>query len=64
MITFTYRLEGAGWAVASIADEQNEMTVPASYLCDALRDLVDAAQSLSVTNTAECIWQEDRVCVR
>jgi hypothetical protein len=59
MITFTYRLKGAGWAVATIANGHNEMTVPASYLCDALRDFVDAVQSLSVVNTAECIWQQE-----
>jgi hypothetical protein len=59
MIRFTYRLGGAGWATATIANKQKEMTVPASYLCDALRDFVDAVQSLFVTAIAECAWEEE-----
>jgi hypothetical protein len=59
MIRFTYRVSGAGWAVATIGDERAEMTFPASYLCDALRDFVDAVQSLFVTSTAECAWEQE-----
>src|ERR1700730_4235319 len=59
MIQFKYQLTGAGWAIATIANEQTEMTVPASYLCDALRDFVDTVQSLFVTDTAKCIWEEE-----
>ena len=59
MIQFTYRLKGAGWAVAAIGDGQTEVTFPASYLCDALRDFVDAVQSLFTTGSAECIWEEE-----
>lgn len=59
MIRFTYRLGGAGWATATVADEQAEVMFPASYLCDALRDFVDAVQSLFVTTTAECVWEEE-----
>ncbi len=59
MIRFTYRLKGAGWAVASVGGEHGEISVPASYLCDALRDLVDAVQSLFTTASAECLWEEE-----
>jgi hypothetical protein len=64
MIDFTYRLTGAGWAVATIGNERTEMTVPASYLCDAVRDFVDAVQSLFLTNSAECIWEQEPGAVR
>jgi hypothetical protein len=57
MIHFTYQLKGAGWAVATISDARTEMTVPASFLCDALRDFVDAVQSLWVTDNVECRWE-------
>jgi hypothetical protein len=40
------------------------MTFPASYLCDALRELVDAIQSLFTTSSAECVWQEEPGQVR
>jgi hypothetical protein len=56
---FTYQLTGSGWAVATIANGQTEMKVPASYLCDALRAFVDAVQSLFVTDNAECLWEEE-----
>jgi hypothetical protein len=42
MISFRYELEGAGWADAYLSDGTNSATIPASCLCDALRDLVDA----------------------
>ena len=59
MISFRYELQGAGWADAYLGDGTTTTTVPASYLCDALRDLVDAIQSLFTTNTAECVWLEE-----
>jgi hypothetical protein len=59
MLSFTYQLTGSGWALATIANEQAEMKVPASYLCDALRDFVDAVQSLFVTDRAQCTWDEE-----
>jgi hypothetical protein len=57
MIQFTYRLQGAGWADATISDGQTGASVPASYICDALGDFVAAAQSLFTTDTAECAWE-------
>jgi len=40
------------------------MSVPASYLCDALGDFVDAVQSLFNGNFAECPWEEEPGIVR
>ena len=59
MIRFKCRLSGAGWAVATIGDERGDITFPASYLCDALRDFLDAVQSLFVNSTAECAWGQE-----
>jgi hypothetical protein len=59
MISFRYELEGAGWADAYLSDGTNSATIPASYLCDTLRDLVDAIQSLFTADSAECVWQEE-----
>ena len=59
MILFRYELAGAGWADAYLSDGTTSVEIPASYLCDALRDLVDAVQSLFTTNSAECVWQEE-----
>jgi hypothetical protein len=59
MISLTYRLTGSGWALATIANEQSEMKIPASYLCDALRDFVDAVQSLFVADSAQCMWEQE-----
>lgn len=64
MIQFTYRLMGAGWAAATISNELTEITVPASYLCDAIRDLADAVQSLFTADSSECIWEQEPGKVR
>jgi hypothetical protein len=40
------------------------MAVPASYLCDAVRDLVDTVQSLFVRESAECTWEQEPGAVR
>jgi hypothetical protein len=59
MMSFTYQLTSSGWALATIANGQAEMKIPASYLCDALRDFVDAVRSLFVTDRAQCVWEEE-----
>src|SRR5258708_6131386 len=59
MVTFRYELEGVGWADAYLSDGESSAQIPASYLCDALRDLVDAVQSLFTADTATCFWQEE-----
>jgi hypothetical protein len=64
MIHFIYQLKSHGWALATISDGQTEVTFPASYLCDALRDFVDALASLSTASSAECMWQEEPGQVR
>ncbi|HEV8046154.1 MAG TPA: hypothetical protein VGP35_00380 [Terriglobales bacterium] len=59
MIHFTYQLRSYGWALATIASERTEMKVPASYLCDALGDFVNAVQSVFVTDSAQCLWEQE-----
>jgi len=59
MIRFTYRLTSAGWATATISDEWDEMTVPASYLSDALSYLVYAVLSLFFSAKSECAWEQE-----
>ena len=51
-----YPLRGRGWAVAVIGDENAQISVPASYLCDALRDFVDAVQSIAGSNSVCDMW--------
>lgn len=57
MIRFDYRLRSHGWAVAVIGDENAEVSVPASYLTDALCDFIDAVRRVFTTERAECLWQ-------
>ena len=59
MISFSFQLTGSGWAVAELNDEKSSARIPASYLCDALRDLVAAVESVFSAESAECFWQEE-----
>jgi hypothetical protein len=59
MISFSYRLTGSGWALAELSDEKIGARIPASYLCDALRDFVDAVASVFSAESAECFWEEE-----
>jgi hypothetical protein len=59
MINFSYRLTGSGWARAELSDEKSSARIPASYLCDALRDLVAAVESVFSAEGAECSWEEE-----
>lgn len=59
MILFRYELAGSGWADAYLSDGTNSTEIPASYICDALRELVDAIWSLFSANRSECVWQEE-----
>jgi hypothetical protein len=45
-LNITYRLTGIGWAECTISDADNTCTVSASYLSDALGNLVLAANAL------------------
>jgi len=59
MITFKYRLDGPGWANATLANEQSETTIRASYIRDAPEDFVDALLRLFAGTTAQCYWEEE-----
>ena len=59
MIRFSYRLTGSGWAVAELSDEKSEARIPASYLCDALRDFVVAVEDVFSAESGECLWEEE-----
>ena len=59
MISFSYRLTGSGWAVAELSDEKSSARIPASYLCDALRDFVAAVEGVFSAENAECLWEEE-----
>jgi hypothetical protein len=45
-LSIDYRLTGTGWAECTITDGQNTCTVSASYLSDALFNLILAANAL------------------
>jgi hypothetical protein len=48
------------WAYARLSDGEKELVSTASYSpLDALRDLVDAVQSLQATETADCCWSQE-----
>jgi hypothetical protein len=57
---FTYRLTGLGWSEARIADDETTATITASYLSDALGDLL-AAVGLLLEGAAgaRCSWDEE-----
>lgn len=38
-VTFSYKLDGAGWATATLSNGRSELNVTISYLTDALGDL-------------------------
>jgi len=42
-----------------VANGGSEVSIRASYLSDALRDFVDAVQSLFAAETAKCVWEEE-----
>jgi len=42
-MTFTYQLDGAGWATATIADDGRHRDMTVSYLSDSLYDMAQAA---------------------
>lgn len=57
---FSYRLTGTGWAEATISDDSAQVVLRASYLSDALNDLLLAIGSLlEGTLHAECSWLEE-----
>jgi hypothetical protein len=57
---FDFRLVGTGWARAKVTDEANSAEVTASYLGDALGDLLMAVWTLIEGDTdARCSWWEE-----
>ena len=57
---FTYRLTGTGWAEARLAEGSNEVTITASYLEDALGDLLEAVGVLlEGAEQSRCCWEEE-----
>jgi hypothetical protein len=46
-VWFEYRLVGTGWAEARIGDDVSHATVTASYISDALGDLLYAVWRLT-----------------
>lgn len=58
--SFRYELVGTGWARATLTEAGVETVVTASYLSDALRDLLEATASITEGAVeARCVWQEE-----
>lgn len=57
---FTYNLVGLGWAEAELVDDAASATITASYLTDALADLLETVAGL-LTGAWEgrCSWEEE-----
>jgi hypothetical protein len=59
-LTFEYAIAGVGWADATIADSESSARLTASYLGDALGDLLLAVWLLLEGATrAQCSWEEE-----
>jgi hypothetical protein len=59
-VEFSFRLTGPGWSEARLADSSNSATITASYLGDALGDLLEAVGLLlEGADQARCSWQEE-----
>jgi hypothetical protein len=57
---FEYRLTGTGWAEARIGDDASHAILTASYLSDALGDLLEAiGLLLEGASEARCSWEEE-----
>ena len=57
---FDYRLTGLGWAEARVSDGASTATITASYLDDALGDLLEAVGVLlEGAEEARCSWTEE-----
>jgi hypothetical protein len=59
-VDFTYRLVGIGWAEATVSDGSSSATLTASYLEDALGELLEAIGTmLEGADEARCSWEEE-----
>ncbi len=62
-IAFEYRLRGAGWADARLAIGGTEMEMRASYLTDALGDLVRAVLALTRGEPRAFVTWDEEGCL-
>lgn len=59
-VRFTFSLTGAGWATATLAAGSETVELPASYISNALGDLLRALVVLTSGSTeAHCSWEEE-----
>jgi hypothetical protein len=59
-VQFNYEIVGVGWARASAGDADSKVELTASYLGDALGDLLEAIGILLEGGTAaRCSWEEE-----
>lgn len=59
-LRFTYRLTGVGWAEADVACGEVSARLTASYLRDALGDLLRAVRDIvHGAESATCSWEEE-----
>jgi hypothetical protein len=59
-VEFGYRLTGTGWATARLADGRSSAEVTASYLSDALGNLLAAVVALlDGAAEARCSWDQE-----
>jgi hypothetical protein len=59
-VQFSFQLVGVGWARAEVNGDSGDATLTASYLGDALGDLLDAVGTLlDGAESATCHWEEE-----
>lgn len=59
-VEFDYRLTGTGWAEASIRHGDASLLLTASYLGDALGNLLHAVEDLLAgAGSSRCAWEEE-----
>jgi len=60
VVEFAYRLTGTGWSEARLADGPSSVMITASYLGDALGELLEAVGVLlEGAEQARCSWAEE-----
>jgi hypothetical protein len=59
-VRFEFRLVGSGWAEATTSDGHTEVVITASYLTDALGDLLHAVWRVVEGDAeARCSWEDE-----
>lgn len=60
VLRFSWALTGRGWIETSLSDNRHQLTFTASYLSDAVADLVWIVLSLlKGAETGRCDWQQE-----